>query len=120
MLVLPVPAVPDTRMLLPLKNPFPSSILSSDGTPEDTRSDDTPCCNFKDVIGNTEIPSSSIRNGYSFVPCTEPRYFMILKSLVEIWLLTRWSNKITQSDTYSSSPCLVRKPSPFSPVIIAV
>jgi len=26
------------------------------------------------VSGSTEIPSSSIRNGYSFVPWVEPRY----------------------------------------------
>ena len=29
------------------------------------------------VIGSTPMPSSSIRNGYSLVPCAEPRYLTI-------------------------------------------
>ena len=41
MLVLPEPAVPESRMLLPLKYPLPPSIASSRGMPEETRSVDT-------------------------------------------------------------------------------
>src|SRR5690349_2072207 len=50
----------------------------------------------------TVIPSSSIRNGYSFVPCAAPRNLTIRRRRVEIWVSTRWSSTITQSETYSS------------------
>src|SRR6185503_3684490 len=84
MLVLPVPAVPDTSILLPLKNPLPSSILSRDGIPDDMRSVETSFSRISEVTGSTEMPSSSIMKGYSLVPCTEPRYLIILKRRVEI------------------------------------
>ena len=66
------------------------------------------------------MPSSSIRNGYSFVPCVVPRYFTIRSRRVEICSVTRWSRKITQSETYSSRPWRVSVPSPRSPVMTAV
>ena len=68
MLVLPVPAVPETSIELPLKNPFPLSILSNAGMPDVTRSLETSECNSNDVTGSTEMPSSSIKKGYSLVP----------------------------------------------------
>src|SRR4051812_44208130 len=68
-LVFPVPAVPETRILLPLKKPPLPSILLSAGIPVDTIADDTGLFSTRDVIGKTEMPSSSIRNGYSLVPC---------------------------------------------------
>ena len=37
----------------------------------------------REVIGNTLMPSSSIRNGYSFVPCVVPRYFTMRSRRVE-------------------------------------
>jgi hypothetical protein len=52
----------------------------------------------------TEKPRSSIRNGYSLLPCDDPRYFTIRSRRVAIWSATRLSSEITQSDTYSSSP----------------
>ncbi len=57
-----------------------------------------------ELIGSTDRPCSSIRVGYSFVPCAEPRYLTIRRRRVAIWLMTRWSRKITQSLTYSSRP----------------
>src|SRR5689334_4599643 len=66
-LVLPVPAVPDTRMLPPLKKPFPSSMASSAGMPEEIRSEDTGLLRSKEVMGSTVIPSASIKKGYSLV-----------------------------------------------------
>ena len=35
----------------------------------ETRSSDASCSRPSEVIGSTEMPSSSIRNGYSLVPC---------------------------------------------------
>ena len=66
------------------------------------------------------MPSSSIRNGYSLVPCAVPRYLTMRSRRVETWSITRWSSRITQSETYSSSPCRVSVPSPRSPVMTAV
>ena len=54
------------------------------------------------------------------MPCSEPRYFTTRKRRVAIWSTTRWSSRITQSATYSSSPCRVRVPSPRSAVMTAV
>ena len=73
-----------------------------------------------DVTGSTAIPRRSIRNGYSLVPWLEPRYFTMRSRRVEIWSLTRWSSKMTQSETYSSSPCRVSVSVPRSPVMTAV
>ena len=53
-------------------------------SPVEIISEELPCSSLSDVIGRTEIPLSSIRNGYSFVPCVLPRYFMIRKRLVAI------------------------------------
>ena len=68
MLVLPVPAVPETKMLLPLKNPLPPNIPSSEGIPVEIRFVDTFLSSFNDVTGKTVMPSSSIKKGYSLVP----------------------------------------------------
>jgi KaiC/GvpD/RAD55 family RecA-like ATPase len=43
-----------------------------------------------------------------------------ISSLIDTWSLTRWSSRITQSDTYSSRPWRVSEPSPRSPVMTAV
>jgi len=53
-----------------------------------------------DVMGSTLIPSSPMRKGNSLVPCSAPRYFTTRKCRVAIWSLTRWSSKMTQSETY--------------------
>ena len=66
------------------------------------------------------MPSSSIRNGYSLVPCAVPRYLTTRSRRVETWSVTRWSSRITQSETYSSRPWRVSVPSPRSPVMTAV
>src|SRR5579859_2459688 len=100
----PVPAVPVIRTLLPRKKPFPPSMESRLGMPEERRSLDAVCVKPREVMGTTEIPLSSIRNGYSLVPWEEPRYFITRRRRVEICSLTRWSSTITQSATYSSSP----------------
>ena len=50
------------------------------------------------------MPVSSMRKGYSLLPWVVPRYLTTRRRRVEIWSLTRWSRKITQSETYSSSP----------------
>ena len=72
------------------------------------------------MIGSTDIPDSPMRNGYSLVPCSEPRYFRMRSRRVDVCSVTRWSSTITQSDTYSSMPWRVSVPSPRSPVITAV
>ena len=56
------------------------------------------------MIGRTVTPDSPIRNGYSLVPCSEPRYLRIRSRRVEVCSITRWSRTITQSETYSSMP----------------
>ncbi len=66
------------------------------------------------------MPDSPIRNGYSLVPCSDPRYLRIRRRLVEVCAVTRWSSTMTQSETYSSMPERVSLPSPRSPVITAV
>ena len=73
-----------------------------------------------EVIGSTEMPCSSMRNGYSFVPWAEPRYLTTRRRRVEICSWTRWSSRMTQSETYSSRPWRVSVPSPRSPVMMAV
>ena len=57
-----------------------------------------------EVIGSTMKPSASMRNGYSLVPCAVPRYFTTRSRRVETCSSTRWSSRITQSETYSSRP----------------
>eukprot|EP01085_Mycamoeba_gemmipara_P000153 Mycagemm_TRINITY_DN9805_c0_g1::TRINITY_DN9805_c0_g1_i1::g.153::m.153 type:complete len:105 gc:universal TRINITY_DN9805_c0_g1_i1:488-174(-) len=84
------------------------------------RSLDTSCDKVSEVTGNTEMPLWSIRNGYSLVPWNDPRYLIMRSRRVEILLVTLWSSRITQSETYSSNPCRVSEPSPFSPVMIVV
>ena len=50
MLVFPVPAVPETRMLDPLKNPLPPNIKSRVGMPVGTLCVDTLPSSFEEVI----------------------------------------------------------------------
>ena len=67
------------------------------------------------------MPRSVIRNGYSLVPCREPRYFTTRRRRVDTSSWTRWSRETTQSETYSSMPNRVRLPSsPRSPVTTTV
>ena len=49
-------------------SPCPSSMASSRAIPEEMRSVGASWFKPSDVTGNTEIPPSSIRNGYSLVP----------------------------------------------------
>ncbi len=72
--------------------------------PVGMRSVEAICCKPSEVTGSTEMPFSSIRNGYSFVPWVEPRYLTTRKRREETCSLTRWSSTMTQSETYSSSP----------------
>lgn len=95
-------------------------MASSRGTPVEMRSSDAWCISPSEVIGRTLMPSLSIRNGYSLVPCVVPRYLTTRSRRVESWSLTRWSSRMTQSETYSSSPCRVSVPSPRSAVMTAV
>ena len=71
-------------------------------------------------MGRTETPVAPMRNGYSSVPCPEPRYLTMRMRRFEIWSLMRWSSRITQSDAYSSSPRRVSSTWPRSAVTIAV
>ena len=61
-----------------------------------------------------------MRNGYSLVPCVEPRYFTTRMRRVEICSCTRWSSEITASVMYSSRPWRVNSCSPRSAVTTAV
>jgi len=119
-LVFPVPAVPERRMLLPLKYPFPPNIVSRRGMPVETLWVVTGWFNPIEVIGSTEIPLVSIKKGYSFVPWVVPLYLTTRRRRVESWSVTRWSRKMTQSETYSSRPWRVNVFSPFSPVTMVV
>ena len=78
--------------------------------PVETRSSAAGWSSPSEVIGRTEMPSSSIRNGYSLVPCVVPRYLTMRSRRVETWSRTRWSSRITQSETYSSRPWRVSVP----------
>src|SRR5664279_1829553 len=67
------------------------------------------------------MPRSVITNGYSFVPCSDPRYFATRSRRVANSSWTRSSSTTTQSETYSSTPYLVSSPDrPGSPVMITV
>ena len=101
--------------------PCPSNIVSSRGIPVVTFSVVVRFPIPIAVMGIRSKPSRWIRNGYSLVPWTEPRYLAIRSRRVESCASTRWSSTITQSETYSSIPCRVKRPlPPASPVTIAV
>ena len=51
--------------------------------PVEIRSLVTACLSPSEVTGSTEMPCSSMRNGYSLVPWTEPRYLTIRSRRVE-------------------------------------
>ena len=80
----------------------------------DTRSLGASCSSSSEVTGNTVMPSRLMRNGYSLVPCVEPRYFTTRMRRVEICSYTRWSSEMTASVMYSSRPCRVNIWSPRS------
>jgi hypothetical protein len=63
-----VPDVPDIKTLLPLKKPLPPNMLSREEIPVEILLEETSLSSFNDVTGKTVMPSSSIKNGYSFVP----------------------------------------------------
>ena len=83
-LLFPLPAGPDTRIVLLRKKPSPPSMASRRGMPLEMRSSLAACSSPSEVIGSTVKPCSSIRNGYSLVPCSEPRYFTMRSRRVEI------------------------------------
>ena len=87
------------------------------GSPVETRSFGASCSSSSEVTGSTVMPSRLMRNGYSLVPCVEPRYFTTRMRRVEIWSCTRWSSEITASVMYSSRPWRVNICSPRSAVI---
>ena len=49
----------------------------------ETNSVDALCDKPSEVMGRTEKPLSSMKNGYSFVPCDVPRYLTIRMRRVE-------------------------------------
>src|SRR5262249_48787443 len=51
------------------------------------------------LLVDTVMPCSSMMNGYSLVPCAEPRYLTMRRRRVESWSCTRLSRRITQSAT---------------------
>ncbi len=69
-----------------------------------SRFSDTLWSSRSEVTGSTEMPRGPMRNGYSFVPCEEPRYFTMRRRRVDTWSMMRWSSRMTQSATYSSRP----------------
>ena len=73
------------------------------------------------MIGSTR-DAVARRSGTDTRSCRacEPRYLTTRRRRVETCSVTRWSSRITQSETYSSRPCRVSVPSPRSPVMIAV
>src|SRR3990172_8649587 len=73
-----------------------------------------------EVIGTRKIPLSPIRKGSSLEEWEEPRYLTTRRRRVDTCAVTRWSRRMTQSATYSSSPWRVIVLSPRSPVITEV
>ena len=70
------------------------------------------------MIGTTTMPRSVIRNGYSLVPCSEPRYLTTRRRRVEIWSSTRWSSgDHAVGDVLLDAEAGQAAPSPRSPVI---
>src|ERR1700755_71936 len=51
------------------------------------------------VIGGTDNPASSIWNGYSLVPCADPRYLMTRRRRVATWATTLGIEK-SHTDRY--------------------
>src|SRR5450755_1056935 len=89
--------------------------------PVEIRSSGAGCADPVAVSGSTMMPRSVITNGYSFVPCSDPRYFATRSRRVASSSWIRSSSTTTQSETYSSMPCLVSSPDrPRSPVMITV
>src|SRR5664279_4294498 len=89
--------------------------------PVEIRSSSAGCADPVAVSGSTTMPRSVITNGYSFVPCGEPRYFATRSRRVASSSWIRSSSTTTQSETYSSMPYLVSSPDrPGSPVMITV
>src|ERR1035441_9791345 len=80
---------------------------SNRAMPVEIRSGDAACSRVSEEIGRTEMPCSSMRNGYSLVPWVDPRYLTMRRRRVEISSRIRWSSRITQSETNSSMPCRV-------------
>ncbi len=119
-LVLPAPDVPDRRMLLPRKKPWPPSMPSSRVMPVEIRVLGAAWSRPSEEMGSTDIPFSSMRNGYSFVPCVEPRYLTMRRRRVEISSRIRWSSRITQSETNSSMPCRVSLSGPSRSAVMTV
>ncbi len=74
---LPVPGVPDTSTPLPRNHPFFRNSSSNPATPVEAVSADASKASPSDVMGRTQSPRSSIRNGNSLLPCPEPRYLRI-------------------------------------------
>ena len=64
-------------------------MASRRGIPVEIRSSDAWWFSAVDVIGTTENPVSSIRNGYSLVPWAVPRYFTTRSRRVVTWSATR-------------------------------
>src|SRR5450759_5107516 len=80
---------------------------SNRSMPVETRAAGAAWSRPSEEIGRTEMPCSSMRNGYSFVPWVDPRYLTTRRRRVEISSRIRWSSTITQSETNSSMPCRV-------------
>ena len=70
-MVLPVPAVPVTKVVDPRNTP-PPSMWSRRAIPVETRSSGAAWSSAIDVIGSTMMPWAEIRNGYSLVPWADP------------------------------------------------
>ena len=104
MLVLPVPAVPESRTLLPRK-----IALAAQHRVEPRNAGGNPLAG--DLVLKPQRRDRQHRDavlvdeeGILVGAVSEPRYFTTRRRRVEIWSLTRWSSRITQSETYSSRP----------------
>ena len=97
--------VPDTGSLLRGSSPCRRASCRARGMPVDTRSLLASCFEAERVIGSTEMPSlvDQERILVRAVQCV-PRYLTMRRRRVDTWSITRWSSRITQSETYSSSP----------------
>ena len=100
-MVLPVPGVPVSRYARrPGKAPGrPASRRAADPSVP-IRSLDSLCVQRQRRWQDAETLGAD-EEGKFAAPCSAPRHFTTRKCRVAIWSPTRWSSRMTQSDTYS-------------------
>src|SRR5258707_15867467 len=73
-------------------------MASRSGTPLERRWFETLWFSRIELLGKTEKPRSSMRNGYSSAPCDVPRYLMMRMRRVETCSFSRGAGEMTPSE----------------------